>query len=214
MGFPLAGIAHLGASGRLKCALELNSTPRCGFSQALPSSTDRPIIEASTWTPSFTSELMVVDQLLQPFLNLLQRHNLIPPNAKSTEVPFKTHPKIHILAYIAQNAFGLKLRYKYGLYKHSPHSPKLLTDLHMISNTGNSTNLTLSSWKGLEDFMAFTAAHDDVAWLDIASTLLFVRLSYDILDKNIVKYVCSIKPNTPPQMIRDVYSTLHKLGHL
>jgi len=167
-----------------------------------------------TWASRSFSELMHTDHNLLPFLNLLHTHNLISLNPDSQDLPLGAQPKTHLLTYVAQNAFGLKLRYKYGLYKNSPYSPRLYTECGLIQSKRNSTAKLFPNWENLEHFIAFATTHNDVEWLDIAGTLLFARLSYNILDKNIVRYVRSIKPDISPQKVRDVYNTLSCLGHM
>jgi len=78
----------------------------------------------------------------------------------------------------------------------------------------DSTLRHISSWEGLENFITFATTYNDVVWLDIASTMLFVHRSYNILDKNIVKYVCSIKPDIHTQKICGVYNAMSKLGYI
>lgn len=177
------------------------------------SSPERPLAYAQTSTSGSFSEFLSTDHALLPFLHLLHSNNLISlPNFQDT--PLNLQIKIHLLAYIAQNVFGLNLRYKYGLYKNTPYSTMLLTDCSLISNPADLNSKSLSSWQSLENFIEFATAHNDTTWLDIASTLLFARLSYNILNKNVVMYVSSLKPDIPKHIILDVYNTLSRLGYI
>lgn len=172
-----------------------------------------PLVDASTMVRGSFSELLCADRSLLPFLNLLHGHDLISPD-NPQDMPIDSKAKIQLLAYIAQNMFGLNLRYKYGLYKNTPYSTALLTDCSLLSNSDASNSKPLSSWENLENFIEFATTHNNTEWLEIASTLLFARMSYSILDKNVVRYVSSIKPGVSKQMIRDVYNTLSQLGHI
>ncbi len=155
------------------------------------------------------------DDNIEPFLRMLWDHNLIDCNTNPNDATLETRIKIEKFVYFAQECFGLQCRYRHIRYLYGPFSARLSADYFRIRNIWDVPSGGPKGWSRQAEFLDFAKNHNDVKWLEIASTLAYSRFD-DHVDgaDNLVKRVQKIKRNFPKEFVVKVHDELVQMGFL
>jgi len=148
------------------------------------------------------------DVRIEPFLRLLYDNRLIDCDGNPQTAAKKTQIKIQKFVYIAQACFGLNFDYRHTLYIYGPHSPTLTNDYHRIRDIRDVPPGRPGSWPGEGEFLDFAKKHDDVDWLEIASTLLYLRKAWEVPMDEVIESAERIKYKFSSKRIKGVLAEL------
>ena len=152
---------------------------------------------------------------IEPFLRMLWDHDLIDCNTNPNDSTLKTRIKIQKFVYFAQKYFGLEFCYRHTMYLYGPYSTKLAGDYFRIRSIHDIPRGGLKSWGKKNEFLNFAKNHNNVKWLEIASTSAYSRFD-DHVDgsDNLVKRVQALKLNFSKEYIVRVHDELVQMGFL
>lgn len=155
------------------------------------------------------------DPNIAPFLRLLRDHELIDCDTNPEDSPLTTRIKVQKLVYLAQRKFGLEFRYSHSMYLYGPYSVGLANDYFRIRNIRDIPRGGLEEWGKKDDFLYFVAGHNDVKWLEIACTLIFVHDVNNVTKRDdLLEHVQLIKHEYSMMRITRVYDELVNVGML
>jgi len=152
------------------------------------------------------------DSRIEPFLRLLYDNGLIDCGGNPREAEEKTQLKIQHFVYFAQACFGLGFDYRHTLYTHGPHSPTLTNDYHRIRDIRDMSPGRPGGWPEEGKFLDFAKAHNDVDWLEIAGTLVYLRKAYGIPIDDLIECADRIRYKFPEAQIKGVCKYLQDVG--
>ena len=155
------------------------------------------------------------DGNIAPFLRMLWDHGLIDCSTNPMDSTLDTRIKVQKLVYLAQRRFGLEFRYSHSLYIYGPYSAGLANDYFRIRDICDTPRGGLEEWGKRGDFLAFASGHKDVKWLEIASTMIFVRDVNGVTSRDeLLEHVQLIKHECLMRRITQVYDDLIGSGLL
>lgn len=148
------------------------------------------------------------DVRIEPFLRLLYDNKLIDCGGNPQAAAKKTQIKIQKFVYFAQTCFGLGFDYRHTLYIYGPHSPTLTNDYFRIRDIKDIPSGKPGSWPGEGEFLDFAKSHNDVDWLEIASTLVYLYKSRRVPIDELIESAERVKRKFPRAQIENVRSEL------
>jgi len=149
------------------------------------------------------------------FLKLLCDNRLIDCKTNPNNSTLKDRIKAQKLVYFAQRRFGLKFRYSHSMYLYGPYSVGLANDYFRIGNIHDAPSGGPDGWIKKDDFLEFARSHNDVKWLEIASTMVFTHDVYlEGKRDGLVERVQGIKRGFPKEYVAQVHDDLVKAGLL
>ncbi len=158
---------------------------------------------------------MKVDCNIEPFLRMLWDHGLIDCSTNPNDSTLDTRIKVQKFVYFAQKYFGLQFRYRHTMYLYGPYSTRLASDYFQIRNIGDVPSGGPEGWSRQAEFLDFAKNHNDVKWLEIASTLAHSRFHDNVNGAdNLVKRVQAIKLNFSKEYVVRVHGELVQMGFL
>ncbi|MDD9825225.1 MAG: hypothetical protein OXU86_00355 [Thaumarchaeota archaeon] len=153
------------------------------------------------------------DGNIAPFLRLLCDHGLINCKTNPNDSTLDTRIKAQKLVYMAQCRFGLEFRYSHSLHLHGPYSIGLANDYFRIRDICDMPSGGLEGWAKKEDFLKFAKGHNDVRWLEIATTLIFTLEAYMKGSRGrLLERVQEIKRDFSKEYVEQVYADLVSSG--
>lgn len=153
------------------------------------------------------------DRNIAPFLCLLRDHGLIDCDTSPKDASLATRIKVQKLVYLAQRRFGLEFRYSHSLYIYGPYSVGLANDYYRIQDIRDAPRGGLERWGKKDDFLSFVTGHNDVKWLEIACTVIFVHDVSQVDDRDeLLEHVQLIKHEYSMSRITRVYDDLVSAG--
>ncbi len=156
-----------------------------------------------------------IDPNIEPFLRMLWDYNLIDCSTNPKDSTLETRIKVQKFVYFAQKYFGLQFRYRHTMYLYGPYSTRLTGDYFHIRNICDVPSEKPKGWSRQAEFLDFAKNHNDVKWLEIASTLVYSRLHDHINGSdNLIRYVQKIKRNFQKEFVVRVHDALVQMGFL
>ncbi len=150
------------------------------------------------------------DIRIGPFLKLLYSNNLIDCGTNPRKSKLETRIKIQKFTYFAQRCFGLEFRYLHTLYIYGPYSPELANDYYRIQDIKDTPDGGLKDWIEKEQFLEFAKQHNDVGWLEVASTLVYLHKNDSVPVKDLIGHAGRIKYKFPKSQIEKICDELQK----
>ncbi len=163
--------------------------------------------------PGILSDPQIPDPNTAPLLKLLLEHKLIDCGKNPRDASEHERVKIQLYLYFAKNVFQLGFSYSHGLLEHGPYSPQLASDYYLLPDISEADSKRLGHWVRKDEFLQFAHTHD-LAWLEIASTLIHVEFRDRIVGAELPKYVAFIKPTYTKKQIEQVYDEMLQLGYM
>lgn len=151
---------------------------------------------------------------IEPFLRLLYDNKLIDCGANPRESDLKTRIKIQKFVYFAQACFGLDFNYRHTMYIYGPYSPTLANDYFRIRDVKDVPSGEPGSWSKEREFLDFAKRHDDVDWLEIASTLVYLHSAYRVPIDGLIDYAERVKRKFPRPQIEGVCAEIQRAGFI
>lgn len=149
---------------------------------------------------------------IEPFLRLLYDNGLIDCGGNPRASDLKTRIKIQKFVYFAQSCFGMSFDYRHTLYIYGPYSPTLANDYFRIRDIKDVPPGEPDSWARVEEFLDFAKGHNDVDWLEIASTLLYLHKTRGVAAERLAESAERIKYKFQASQIRGVCKELQRAG--
>ncbi|MDD9825562.1 MAG: hypothetical protein OXU86_02120 [Thaumarchaeota archaeon] len=151
---------------------------------------------------------------IEPFLRMLYDNKLIDCGTNPQKSELGTRIKIQKFVYFAQACFGLNFDYRHTLYIYGPHSPTLANDYFRIRDIKDVPSGEPGSWPREREFLDFAKEHNDVDWLEIASTLVYLHKVYRVPADGLIDYAERIKRKFPRPQTEGVCSEMRHAGFI
>ncbi|MDD9814105.1 MAG: hypothetical protein OXU37_07590 [Thaumarchaeota archaeon] len=149
---------------------------------------------------------------IEPFLRMLYDNKLIDCGTNPQKSELGTRIKIQKFVYFAQACFGLNFDYRHTLYIYGPYSPTLANDYFCIQDIKDVPPGKPGSWSREGEFLGFAKRHNDVDWLEIASTLVYLRKRRGVPLDDLVESAERIKYKFPHGRIKAACAELQRAG--
>jgi len=151
---------------------------------------------------------------IEPFLRMLYDNGLIDCGTNPRKSELDTRIKIQKFVYFAQACFGLNFDYRHTLYIYGPYSPTLANDYFRIRDIKDVPPGKQGIWEREKEFLDFAENHNDVDWLEISSTLVYLHKAYKVPVEGLIDYAERVKRKFPRQQIEDVRFEIQRAGFI